>query len=123
MPTARAETGASRKECRIGADEWDVNQTGDQQHAAGLIVPTAMEAAPCPHDLERRKGSPAADRMYLLALARDDMAVSIIVWISVRVPIMPGIMNQRVSRFGLYQARVTTCTDCAGRRGRRSKRR
>ena len=28
----------------------------------------------------------------------------------VKVPIIPGIMNQRVSRFGLYQARVTICT-------------
>ena len=32
------------------------------------------------------------------------------VWISVKVPIMPGIMNQRVSRFGLYQARATSRT-------------
>ena len=39
-----------------------------------------------------------------------DIAVSIMVWISVSVPIMPGIMNQRVSRFGLYQARATSCT-------------
>ena len=35
-----------------------------------------------------------------------DMAVSSSVCIIVSVPIKPGIMFQRVSRFGLYQARV-----------------
>jgi hypothetical protein len=36
------------------------------------------------------------------------MAVSIIVIIMVMVPISEGIMFQRVSRLGLYQARVVT---------------
>ena len=36
--------------------------------------------------------------------------VRIIVIIIVMVPISEGIMFHRVSRFGLYQARVVTCT-------------
>ena len=54
-------------------------------------------------------GSGVFERVANLQRATD-MAVSIRVWSRVKVPIMPGIMNQRVSRFGLYQARVTICT-------------
>ena len=43
-----------------------------------------------------------------------DMAVSIMVIIIVIVPISDGIMFQRVSRLGLYQARVVTRTRGTG---------
>ena len=53
-----------------------------------------------------------------------DMAVSSSVCISVSVPISAGIMFQRVSRLGLYQARATICTGGGGQAviGRASRR-